>query len=98
MEEKLTDEEVYHVAHLARIEIDDNELENYKIKLKQILNDIEKMNELEVDNEDILIAPIDKEVTLRDDVKGKMLDPKEALKNTPNKSGDFIKVPVMIHD
>ena len=98
MKEKLTDEEVYHVAHLARIEIDDDELENYKIKLKQILHEIEKMNELEVDNEDILIAQINKEVTLRDDVKGEMLDPKEALKNTPNKSGDFIKVPVMIHD
>ena len=38
MEDKLTKEEVMHVAKLARIEIDDDELAMYQVKLKQILN------------------------------------------------------------
>ena len=42
MEDKLTKEEVMHVAKLARIEIDDDELAMYQVKLKQILNEIEK--------------------------------------------------------
>ena len=45
MEDKLTKEEVMHVAKLARIEIDDDELAMYQVKLKQILNEIEKINE-----------------------------------------------------
>lgn len=98
MEEKLRDEEVFHVAHLARIEIDEEELDTYKIKLKQILNDIEKMNEIEVNDEDILITPLEKNTELREDVETEMLNPEDALKNAPNKSGDFIKVPVMISD
>ncbi len=98
MENKLTDEEILHVANLARIEIDEEEIENYKIKLKQILNAIEKMNEIKVNDEDILIAPIEHNATLREDEKGQMLTPEEVLKNAPNKSGDFIKVPVMISD
>ena len=98
MEDKLTLEEVYHVAHLARIEIDDAELENYRIKLKQILNDISRMNEIEVNDDDILIAPIEHNTDLRDDKPGVMLESKDAVKNAPNKSGDFIKVPVIIHD
>ena len=97
MENKLRDEEVFHVAHLARIEIDNDELENYKIKLKQILDDIEKMNEIKVKDEDILVAPLHN-TSLREDEEGKMLTPSAALKNAPNKSGDFIKVPVMIND
>ena len=98
MENKLTHEEVFHVAHLARIEIDNDELENYKIKLKQILNEVEKMNDIKVNDEDILIAPLEHNTTLREDEKGEMLEPKQVLKNAPNKSGDFIKVPVMISD
>ena len=35
MEDKLTKEEVLHVANLARIEISDEELEMYQLKLKE---------------------------------------------------------------
>ena len=48
MEDKLSREEVLHVAHLARIEIDEEELAMYQVKLKQLLNEIEKINEVKV--------------------------------------------------
>ena len=44
MEEKLTREEVLHVANLARIEIDEDEIAMYQVKLKQLLNEIEKID------------------------------------------------------
>ena len=80
MEDKLTKEEVMHVAKLARIEIDDDELAMYQVKLKQILNEIEKINEC----------------SLRADEEGEMLNPKEVLKNAPRHNGNYISVPVVI--
>ena len=37
MEEKLTREEVLHVAELARIKVTEEELEKYQVELKQLL-------------------------------------------------------------
>ena len=48
MKEKLTKEEVLHVANLARIRVDEEEIEKYQVELKQLLNDVEKINEVKV--------------------------------------------------
>lgn len=42
MTDKLTREEVEHVAKLARIRISDSEMEKYQIELKKILDEVEK--------------------------------------------------------
>lgn len=98
MEDKLSREEVLHVAHLARIEIDEEELAMYQVKLKQLLNEIEKINEVKVYDEDMLICPTENKCVLREDVAGEMLNPKEVLKNAPRHSGNYISVPVVISE
>ena len=98
MKDKLTKEEVEHVAHLARIEIDEEEISMYQVKLKQLMDGIEKINEVIVNDEDILITPITHNTLLRNDSKEEMLEVNEVLKNVPNKSGNFIKVPVIINE
>ena len=45
MKEKLTEEEVLHVAKLARIKLSKEDIEKYQIELKELLNDVEKINE-----------------------------------------------------
>ena len=37
---ELTREEVLHVAHLARIDVTEEDINKYKIQLKQILDEI----------------------------------------------------------
>ncbi len=96
MEEKLTREEVLHVANLARIEIDEEELAMYQVKLKQILNEIEKINEVTSYDEGMLICPTENKCKLREDTAGEMLEPREALKNAPRSSGNYFSVPVVI--
>ncbi len=96
MEEKLTKEEVLHAAELARIKLTDEEIEKYQIELKKLLNEVEKINEVEGYDDDILIAPWDRTCELRQDVPGEMLEAKEVLKNVPHHSGNFIEVPVVI--
>ena len=79
MDDKLTKEEVLHVANLARIKLTDKEIEKYQVELKKLLNDVEKINEVKGYDDDILIACWDQNTELRKDEEGEMLDPKQVL-------------------
>ena len=96
MEDKLTKEEVLHVADLARISLTEEEISKYQIQLKKLLNDVEKINEVKGYDDDILIACWDNNTELRKDEEGTMLDPKEVVNNAPRHSGNYIEVPVVI--
>ena len=98
MEEKLTREEVLHVAELARISLTEEEIEKYQVQLKKLLNDVEKINEVKGYDDDILIACWEENAELRKDEKGEMLNPKEVIENSPRHSGNYIEVPVVISD
>ncbi len=96
MEEKLTREEVLHVARLARIKLSEEEIEKYQVELKKLLNDVEKINEVEGYDDDILIACWENNTEFRKDEVGEMLDPKEVVENAPHHTGNYIEVPVVI--
>ena len=96
MGEKLTREEVLHVANLARIKLTEQEIEKYQIELKKLLEDVEKINEVKGYDDDILIACWDNNTELRKDEEGTMLDPKQVIENAPRHAGNYIEVPVVI--
>ncbi len=96
MTDKLTREEVEHVAKLARIRISDSEMEKYQIELKKILDEVEKINDVVGYDDQFLIAPWSDDSTLREDKSGEMLEAKEVLLNVPRHSGNYIEVPVVI--
>ena len=98
MKNKLTKEEVLHVADLARISLTDEEIEKYQVELKELLNDVEKINEVKGYDDDILIACWEENTILRKDEIGDMLNPKEVIENAPRHSGNYIAVPVVISD
>ena len=94
--EKLTREEVLHVAELARIKLSEEEIEKYQVELKKLLNDVEKINEVKGYDDEILISCWEENTKLRKDEKGEMLNPKEVLENVydyglMNFYNDFIK-------
>lgn len=96
MEKKLSREEVLHVAELARIYLTEEEIEKYRVQLKKLLNDVEKINEVKGYDDDILIACWENNTELREDEKGEMLDPKKVIENAPHHSGNYISVPIVI--
>lgn len=98
MEEKLTREEVLHVAQLAKIKVTEEEIEKYQVELKQLLTDVEKINDVEGYDDDILIANWSSETILREDNQGEMLNPKTVVENAPRHSGNYIEVPVVISE
>ncbi len=98
MSDKLSREEVLHVARLARIELTEEEIEKYQVQLQTLFNEVEKIKDVELKNEDKLIAPVMHTTELREDVEGSMLDPEEIMKNVPVSNGNFVEVPVMINE
>lgn len=98
MNDKLTKEEVLHVAELARIKVTDEEVEKYRVQLKKLLDDVEKINSVEGYDDEIMIASWNSNTELRADVEGEMLNPKQVVENAPRHSGNYIEVPVVISD
>lgn len=98
MKDRLTKEEVLHVAHLARIELSSEDVEKYQVELKILLDDIDKIKDVENYDEDLLITPVEHNSTLREDVKGEHLSEEEIMKNVPHHNGNFVEVPVMLNE
>ncbi len=96
--ESLSREKVLHVAELGKIDVSEEEIEKFAIGLKQILDEIEKVNNLNIEGEDFLITPTDNINTYSDDVVGDMLDVNEALKNVPSRRGNFVEVVRVVND
>jgi len=94
--EELTKEEVLHVAHLARIEVDEKNIEKYAHQLKQIMDEINKINEVKLEETDTLITPIEIHNVYRNDEPiNEQIDIK---KNAPKTNGNYIEVERFINE
>ena len=96
--DKLTKEEVLHVARLARLKPNDSEIEKYSIELKQILDEIDKIKDVEVSSDEILISPSINKCALREDEVKEGLTKEEVIKNAPSKFDSFIEVRGVLND
>lgn len=92
---ELTREEVLHVAHLTRIDVTEEDINKYKVQLKQILDEINRINELDVDG-DILISPTDNKNVYREDIG--INEDVDVLRNAPKKSGNYIEIKRFVND
>ena len=92
----LTKEEVLHVAHLARIEITEEELEKYQKDLKILFDEIDKIKDLNDFDEDRIFSPCENKVDINSNMHE--VDKDNLLLNVPKKKGNFIEVPVMVNE
>ena len=87
---RLTNEDVLHVADLAKLHMFESDIEKYKVELEEIINNINYIESIDIED-NIMISPSNnssvfsnKEYTTKVDV----------LLNVKNKAGEFIKVEV----
>jgi aspartyl-tRNA(Asn)/glutamyl-tRNA(Gln) amidotransferase subunit C len=93
---KVTKEQVEHVAHLARIQMDEKEVVSYTKHLEAILNYVDKLNELDTENVLPTTHVLDLQNVLRSDQVVKTLTQEESLENAPyHKNGKIIVPNVM---
>ena len=95
---KLTKEEVLHVAHLARIAVTDEEIDKYQVELKQLLNEVDKIKDIDIDEEELLVTPVEHESVPRSYECTHTISFDEVKKNVPSSMGNFVEVPVMINE
>ena len=96
--DKLTKEEVMHVAHLARISIDDDEIDKYAKELKLLLDDVEKIKNIDTDTKELLVTPVSHKSILREDTDTSSVEFNDIKKNVPAVTGNFVEVPVMVNE
>lgn len=89
--DELSREEVLHVAHLGKLHLTEDEIEKYKLQLKQIMDEINKIKELDVNKSDILISPSNNYNEFSN-YELKEIDREKILSNSINRDGNFIEV------
>ncbi len=93
----VTKKDVEYIAKLARLKFNDEELENFTYELNEILNYVEKLNELNTENVEPLSHPIENFNVFREDKLQPSIDREDALKNAPSRTDEFFKVPKVIN-
>lgn len=92
----VTRKDVEHIAELARLKFNEQELENFTHDLNEILTYVEKLNELDTSNVEPLSHPVEGVNAFREDFVKPSVDKEEALKNAPERDELFFKVPKVI--
>ena len=84
------------IAILSKLEFNDDEIENFRSDLSEILNYMNELNELDTEGISPLFNVLDlDDVTRKDEVRDS-LKQEEVLKNAPDKDENFIIVPKII--
>jgi aspartyl-tRNA(Asn)/glutamyl-tRNA(Gln) amidotransferase subunit C len=86
-------DQVLHVARLARLRLDDEEVERMSRELSGILDHIEKIGELDLDDVEPTSHVIQVENVLRPDEPRPSLDRGRALEQAPDAAADGFRVP-----
>jgi len=93
---KITQDEVLHVASLARLEIDDADVDRFAGQVGTILDYVDTLKKVDTTG----VPATSHAITLtnafrEDEVKGQ-LDPEDALANAPEKESGAFVVPKII--
>ena len=92
----LTRADVVHVAYLARLGLGEEELARVEGQLNHILDQYEKLAELDTDAIPPTAQTIELENILREDVARPSMPPEDVLANAPQRDGDFFVVPAIL--
>ena len=93
---KLTKEEVNKVAHLARLELSEDERSRMTGDMNNILDYINKLSELDTDNVEPTCHAVPVTNAFREDVQKNDFTIEEAIANAPSSEDGSFKVPKVI--
>ena len=94
----LTSEEVRHVARLARIGLNDDEVESLRVQLSDVLDHIAMLDKLDTSHiEPTAQVMSHRNVSRPDDVTPSLL-PVDVLLNAPRAEEGFIRVPAVLEE
>ena len=95
---KVTKEEVKKVAHLARLELNKDEINNHAEQLEKILEYIKQLEKIDTDDVPCKTRAIEVINVFRKDEKKNSDCTEELLKLGPSKEDKYFKVPKNINE
>ena len=95
---KITKEEVKKVAHLARLELNENEINNHAQQLEKILDYIKQLEKIDTDDVPCTTRAIEVINVVRKDEKKSFECNEELLELSPSREDKFFKVPKIINE
>ncbi len=93
---KIDKSAIKKIAHLARLEFDENSAEKMSKDMSQILDWVEQLNELDTENIEPLTTMSSEINDMREDKVGKHLSHEDALKNAPKRDSQYFRVPKVL--
>ena len=95
---KITKEEVKKVAHLARLELNENEINNHAEQLENILDFIRQLEKIDTDDVLCTTRAIEVVNVFRKDEKKNSDCNEELLELGPSREDKYFKVPKIINE
>ncbi|TDL98301.1 Asp-tRNA(Asn)/Glu-tRNA(Gln) amidotransferase subunit GatC [Macrococcus brunensis] len=92
----ITNDQVKHVAHLARLAITEEEAAKFSGQLEAILNFANQLEEVDTENVEPTFHVLDLQNVLRPDTAEQSLSQEEVLKNAPVKEDGQFRVPSIL--
>ena len=91
-DERLSADEVRQIAALARISMNDEEIEIMRGQMVNILNNIDVLNNVDTDGVNPTGHSVDVRSVMRKDESRESLETEDVLLNAPNSEDGFIRV------
>lgn len=95
---KVTSEQVEHVANLARLEVSQDEVNEFTKSLEKILNFAGQLDEVDTDNVEPTFHVLDLQNVLREDKSELGIPQEQALLNAKEKEAGQFKVPAIMNE
>jgi len=92
----LTAEQVRWVAHLARLELADGQIELMTRQLSAIIDYVDQLQQVDTEGVEPLAHPFPLHNVFRNDESAPSLPVDAALANAPERRGDFYSVPAVL--
>lgn len=94
---KVSKEEILHIANLAQLTLEDDEIEKYMLHLQDILNFANIVNNAPVEGLDITIGANEAKNIFRKDEVKKFEDVDSLLQNAPEQDRHMFKIPKVLN-
>jgi aspartyl-tRNA(Asn)/glutamyl-tRNA(Gln) amidotransferase subunit C len=90
---KIDKETLQKIAHLARLDFEEERAEQMVSDMTEILDWVEKLNELDTENVAPLTNMSAEQNVLREDEPKEPLSHERGMRNAPKKDSDYFRVP-----
>ena len=94
---QVSKEEILHIANLAQLTLEENEIEKYQANLEEILNFANIVNNVPVEGLDVTIGTNEAKNVFRKDEIKIFEDNESLLQNAPTQDQHMFKIPKVIN-